>query len=67
MKICKYRFDLCLARRCMTASDLRSVGISPQSITRAVNGQELTTRTVGRIARALGVDVSEIMEVNTNG
>ena len=61
MKICKNSLALCLARLCMNPTDLRQKGLSPQSITRAMNGENLTPKTVGRIAIALGVDVETIV------
>lgn len=62
MRLNKARLELSLARACMSARDLRKAKISPATIKRAINGNELSTKTAGRIARALGVDVTEIME-----
>lgn len=62
MKICKRSLALCLANRCMNPTDLRGKGVSPQSVTRALNGENLTPKTVGRIAFALGVPVESIVE-----
>lgn len=61
MKICKLNLILCLANLCMNPADLRRKGISPQSITRALNDGNLTPKTVGRIAMALGVPVEAIV------
>lgn len=61
MKIDLNRLDLILARECKTMSDLKD-GVSPQTLTRIRRGEEVKPRTLGRIARALGVDVTEIME-----
>ena len=62
MKLNKTRLDLALARACKSARDLRQEGIPPSTLTRATRGEELTAKSAGRIARALGVDVAEIME-----
>lgn len=62
MKICKRSLALCLANLCMNPTDLRQKGISPQSVTRALKGENLTPKTVGRIAMALGVSVDSIVE-----
>lgn len=61
MKIDLNRLDLILARECKTMSDLKD-GVSPQTLTRIRRGEEVKPRTLGKIARALGVDVTEIME-----
>ena len=62
MKINQNSLELKMARACMNLSDLRKKGFSPRTIARASKGEELTTKTVGRIARALGVDVEELLE-----
>ncbi len=62
MKLNKYRLELAMARACMNARDLRQNGISSTTISRAINGEDLTVKTVGRIARTLNVDVAEIIE-----
>lgn len=62
MTIDKKKLDVLLASRCMSASDMRGK-LSPATITRIrKGGQAVGTKTVGKIARALGVDVTEIIE-----
>lgn len=61
MKIQKDKLEVALARACMNARDLRNDGISSNTIVRAMRGEELTSKTVGKIARTLGVDVLEII------
>lgn len=61
MKIDPKKLELCLARACKSRSDLRD-GTSPQTLLRIHNGKEVSTKTAGRIARALGVDVTELLE-----
>lgn len=61
MKIDLTKLDIALARECKTISDLRG-GVSPQTLARVKRGEEVKPRTIGKIARALGVDVTEIME-----
>ena len=63
MRICKDRLDVVMARRCMSRSDLRAV-ISPQTVTRIFRDpeKEIRTKTVGKIAAALGVDVLDILD-----
>lgn len=61
LKINKTKLDLFLARECKTITNLRS-GISPQTLAKAQKGENMRPYTVGRIARALGVDVADIIE-----
>lgn len=62
MKLQKAKLEIALARACMSSRDLRSKGLSPATLSRAIRGENLTVKTAGKIARALGVDVTEIME-----
>lgn len=61
MKVDLNRLDIVLARECKTMRDLRK-GVSPQTLTRIRRGEEVKPRTLGKIARTLCVDVTEIME-----
>lgn len=61
MKINNQKLDMILARRCMSRCDLRD-GTSPQTLMRIKKGLDVKPKTAGRIARALGVDVTEIIE-----
>lgn len=63
MKINNRKLDLELARRCISLSALRGNGLSPQTITRIRNGADVKPVTVGKIAKALGVDPAEIIEM----
>ena len=62
MKISQNKLDMALARKCMVLRDLREDGAASQTLTRIRKGEAVTPKTAGRIARALGVDVSEIIE-----
>ena len=62
MKLQKDKLEIAMARACKNTSDLCKTGLSSATLVRAVRGEELTAKTVGKIARALGVDVTEIME-----
>ena len=62
VKIDIRKFELVLARKCLTNSQLK--GVSSQTVAKIRRGNELRTDTLGRVARALGVDPTEIMEVN---
>lgn len=62
MKIQKEKLELAMARACMNARDLQKEGLSSVTVCRAFRGESVTTKTVGKIARALGVDVTELLE-----
>lgn len=61
MKVDQFKLDVALARSCKSLADLRS-GTSPQTLQRIREGHEVMPKTAGRIAKALGVDVTEIVE-----
>lgn len=61
MKIDNYKLDIVLARKCKTLSALRD-GTSPQTLTRIKRGEEIKPSTLGRIARSLGCDVTDIIK-----
>ena len=48
-------------RKAIPETDLRN-GTSPQTLLRIRRGMEVKPKTVGRIARALGVDVTDIIQ-----
>ena len=61
MRIDKKKFDLAKARACKGTKDLISAGIPKGTMCRACR-DDLKPETAGKIARALGVDVTEIIE-----
>lgn len=63
MKIDKNKLELAMARKCISAEELGSItGISPITITRIRNGLQMgRAKTIGLIAKALEVDVTEII------
>ena len=62
MKIDWQKVEIALAKQCVSANSLRK-SISPQTLLRAKQGREITTRSVGRIASALDVNVEEIIQL----
>lgn len=62
MKLDRRKFDLERARACMGQSDFEKAGVPKGTLCRALSGRELKPETIGKIARALGVDVTEILE-----
>lgn len=61
LKIDNQKLDLLLARRCMSLRDLRN-GTSPQTLTRIRRGESIKPVTVGRIAKALDCDPTDIIQ-----
>lgn len=61
MKISTQKLELAMARRCVPREALRSV-LSAGTLSRVRNGADVKPITAGRIAKALGVDVTEIIE-----
>ena len=63
MKISKNKLNLALARKQWNQRDLRDNAIvSAQTILNLNKGKSVMPATVGKIAAALGVDVTEIIE-----
>lgn len=60
MKISEKKLDIALAKKCMSLTDLRS-DISSCTLYRVKNG-EVTTKTAGRLAKILGVDITDLIE-----
>lgn len=57
------KVNLALARNCLNKSDLPEVsGVPYTTIANVFAGKGTTTKTAGKIARALGVDVTEIIK-----
>lgn len=65
MRIDLRKFDLMLARRCQTISDLRSV-TSSQTLTRIRRGSNIKPATLGKIAQTLDCDPADIMEEDSH-
>ena len=62
MKIDPRKVKLARARACMTVAKIVEKENIPRStVNRAINGGQTSPETAGRIARALGVDVAEII------
>lgn len=62
MQIDRWKLNVQLARSCKRLSDLRDEGLSPQTLTRVRRGMDVMPVTVGKIAKALGVDPADIIE-----
>lgn len=65
MKINKQKYEVALARAGLTADDLQSLGVRQVTIWNILQrGGEARPKTVGKIAKALGVDVTEIIDMD---
>lgn len=63
MKISKSKLNIALARKCWNQRDLRdNAVVSSQTILNLNKGKPVMPATVGKIAAALGVDVTDIIE-----
>lgn len=64
MKLDKNQTRLAMARACMAREDIAKNSTVPlQTVNRAINGYNVRPATAGKIARALGVDILDILEV----
>lgn len=61
MRIDRKKYELAKARACKGTKDLIDAGVPSGTLSRATR-VELRPETVGKIAKALGVDVTEIIE-----
>lgn len=62
MKINREKYELARARACVSAKELVAAGIPKGTLCRAIGGSEIRPETIGKIARVLKVDVTEIIE-----
>ena len=63
MKANRERLVLAMARACMNAENLAEAAQMPRpTVNNVITGKNVRPRTLGKVARALGVDVTEIME-----
>lgn len=61
MKLDRQKYMIARARACMGQKELEAAGIPKGTLCRALRGN-IKPETAGRIAKALGVDVTEIIE-----
>ncbi|MDO4170190.1 MAG: helix-turn-helix transcriptional regulator [Lachnospiraceae bacterium] len=62
MKLDRKKFDIARARACVTQDELEKAGVHKCTLSRAINGKDIKPITLGKIARALNIDVTEIIE-----
>lgn len=63
MRADKKKLELVLARACMTPNALALAAEMPRpTVNNVITGRSVRPATMGRIARALGVDVADIID-----
>ena len=63
MKLSREKIDVCRARKCYSVTALaESYGVSRARMNTILNQRNVTAECAGRLAKALGVDVMEILE-----
>lgn len=63
MKLDRQKYELAKARSCKGQKDLVAAGIPKGTLCRIIGGGDARPETIGKIARSLGVDVTEIIEM----
>ena len=62
MKISREKLDLAKARACMSSNDIIKAGI-PKGTLANICRTDVSPKTAGTLAKILGVDVTEIIEM----
>jgi len=63
MRADREKIEFALARACMTANSVAVAAQMPQAtVKNVIVGRNVRPVTIGRVARALGVDIAEIIE-----
>lgn len=61
MRLNREKYELARARACMGVKDIEAAGVPKGTLCRVISGAETRPETIGKIARALNVDVTEII------
>lgn len=62
MKINRQKYEIARARACKGFKDIVAAGVPKGTLCRVIGGEDVRPETIGKIAKALGVDVTEIIE-----
>ena len=63
MKANRTNFEIALAKSCLTPQDLAKAADMPRpTLNNVISGRNVRPATLGRVARALGVPIEQIME-----
>lgn len=64
MIVNRQKLELAMARACMTSAELpKAAGLPRPTVQNAIVGKSVRPATAGKIAKALGVDPAEIIEM----
>lgn len=62
MKANKRKLEIAMARACLNTYDLANVANMPiPTVNNVISGRSVKPATIGRVARALGVDVTDLI------
>lgn len=63
MKANRRKLEIAMAKACFNADDLQKAsGLPRPTVNNVISGRNVRPGTIGRLAKALGVDVTEILE-----
>lgn len=63
MKADRKRLEIAMANACMNTEDVRKVaGLPRPTLNNVISGRNVRPGTIGKVAKALGVDVTAILE-----
>lgn len=63
MKINKRKLKIAMANNCMNTADLqKAAGIPRPTLDGAIQGKSVSPKTIGKIAKALGVIAKELLD-----
>ncbi|GAA0243299.1 hypothetical protein GCM10008922_00580 [Faecalicatena contorta] len=63
MKANRKKLEIAMAKACMNTEDLQGKSGMPRpTVNNVISGRSVRPRTIGEVAKALGVDVTEIIE-----
>ena len=63
MKADKTKLQIAMARLCMNVGDLEKKSEMPRpTLNKVLSGRNVRPETIGKVCKALGVDVTEILE-----
>ena len=67
MRAVTQKVTLAMARQCMNPQDLaKAAGLPPQTVNGVIRGQNVRPATLGKVARALGCDPAELVDLESD-
>ncbi len=62
LKINQKKYELARARACISFQNIIDAGMAKGTLCRIINGEDVRSTTMGKLAKILKVDVTEIIE-----